>query len=63
MRIIAGEARGVRLATPAGSDVRPTLDRVREAFFSIVGPALPGPCPAAVSWIYTPAPARTALKP
>lgn len=42
MRIIAGEARGVRLATPAGRDVRPTLDRVREAFFSMVGPALPG---------------------
>jgi len=42
MRIIAGEARGVRLAAPAGPEVRPTLDRVREAFFSIVGPALPG---------------------
>ena len=42
MRIIAGEARGVRLATPAGRDIRPTLDRVREAFFSIIGPALPG---------------------
>jgi len=42
MRIIAGEARGVRLATPEGRDIRPTLDRVREAFFSIVGPALPG---------------------
>ena len=41
MRIIAGEARGIRLATPAGRDIRPTLDRVREAFFSIVGPALP----------------------
>ncbi len=42
MRIIAGEARGVRLAAPVGRDIRPTLDRVREAFFSIVGPALPG---------------------
>ncbi len=42
MRIIAGEARGVRLAAPTGKDVRPTLDRVREAFFSIVGPTLPG---------------------
>lgn len=42
MRIIAGEARGVRLAAPTGRDVRPTLDRVREAFFSIVGPGLPG---------------------
>ncbi len=42
MRIIAGEARGVRLATPEGRDIRPTLDRVREACFSIIGPALPG---------------------
>lgn len=42
MRIIAGEARGVRLAAPEGRDVRPTLDRVREAFFSIVGPGLAG---------------------
>jgi 16S rRNA (guanine966-N2)-methyltransferase len=42
MRIIAGTARGVRLAQPKGRDIRPTLDRVREAFFSIIGPALPG---------------------
>lgn len=42
MRIIAGEARGVRLAAPAGREIRPTLDRVREALFSILGPALPG---------------------
>lgn len=42
MRIIAGEARGVRLATPEGRDVRPTLDRVREASFSIIGPGLVG---------------------
>lgn len=42
MRIIAGEARGVRLAAPEGREVRPTLDRVREAFFSIVGPSLAG---------------------
>lgn len=42
MRIIAGEARGVRLAAPERRDVRPTLDRVREAFFSIVGPGLAG---------------------
>jgi len=42
MRIIAGEARGVRLAGPSGREIRPTLDRVREACFSIIGPALPG---------------------
>ena len=32
MRIIAGEARGIRLGTPVGQDIRPTLDRVREAW-------------------------------
>ncbi len=33
-RIVAGEARGRRLAVPAGRDTRPTSDRVREAMFS-----------------------------
>jgi 16S rRNA (guanine966-N2)-methyltransferase len=37
MRVIAGEYRGRRLVTPAGFDVRPTSDRVREALFSILG--------------------------
>lgn len=37
MRIIAGSARGVRLESPAGMDVRPTLDRVRESLFNILG--------------------------
>ena len=38
MRVIAGELKGRRLATPArGADVRPTADRVREALFSILG--------------------------
>ncbi|MFH0810434.1 MAG: 16S rRNA (guanine(966)-N(2))-methyltransferase RsmD [Pseudomonadota bacterium] len=38
MRIIAGVARGRRLATPKGQkDIRPTPDRVREAVFSILG--------------------------
>lgn len=36
MRIIAGSARGMKLKTPRGKDVRPTSDRVREALFSIV---------------------------
>ena len=40
-RVIAGEARGVRLVTPK-SVVRPTLDRVREAVFSILQSRLPG---------------------
>ena len=37
MRVIAGTARGVRLESPSGSKVRPTLDRVRESLFSILG--------------------------
>lgn len=34
MRVIAGSARGRRLHRPAGSRVRPTADRVKEAIFS-----------------------------
>lgn len=37
MRVVAGELRGRRLAAPAGREVRPTSDRVREALFSILG--------------------------
>lgn len=37
LRIVAGEARGRRLAVPKGRRVRPTPDRVREALFSILG--------------------------
>src|SRR5438093_9485227 len=36
VRIIAGEFKGRRLKTPAGDAVRPTGDRVREAWFSIL---------------------------
>jgi 16S rRNA (guanine966-N2)-methyltransferase len=39
LRIVAGEWRGRRIAVPAGP-VRPTADRVREAWMSIVRPAL-----------------------
>ncbi len=42
MRVIAGTARGLRLETPAGIRIRPTLDRVREALFSILTPQLDG---------------------
>lgn len=42
MRVIAGSARGRRLLTPPGDRVRPTLDRVREALFSILAPQIPG---------------------
>lgn len=36
MRVIAGSARGIRLAAPRGMQTRPTADRVREALFSII---------------------------
>jgi 16S rRNA (guanine(966)-N(2))-methyltransferase RsmD len=36
VRVIAGTSRGRRLSAFAGSDVRPTPDRVREALFSIL---------------------------
>lgn len=42
MRVIAGTARGVPIKAPAGRDVRPTLDRVREAVFNILAPRVPG---------------------
>ncbi|MDA8166056.1 MAG: 16S rRNA (guanine(966)-N(2))-methyltransferase RsmD [Desulfobacteraceae bacterium] len=46
MRIIAGTARGRRLAAPARTKgkppIRPTADRAREALFSILGPAVAG---------------------
>ena len=42
MRIVAGQWRGRRIAAPPGKDVRPTLDRVREAWMSIVQPYIVG---------------------
>lgn len=36
MRVITGIARGRRLSTPEGLDVRPTTDKVKEAVFSAV---------------------------
>lgn len=36
MRVITGIARGRRLETLSGDDVRPTTDRVKEAVFSII---------------------------
>jgi 16S rRNA (guanine966-N2)-methyltransferase len=41
MRIVAGRWRGRRISAPAGSLVRPTLDRVREAWMSILQLNLP----------------------
>jgi 16S rRNA (guanine966-N2)-methyltransferase len=42
MRIIAGDWGGRRIQAPPGRQTRPTTDRVREAWMSIVAPALPG---------------------
>lgn len=36
MRVITGEAKGRRLKTLNGDDVRPTAERVKEALFSII---------------------------
>lgn len=41
MRIVAGEWRGRRLKPPADDRVRPTADRVREAWMSIIQNDLP----------------------
>jgi 16S rRNA (guanine(966)-N(2))-methyltransferase RsmD len=42
MRVIAGEAKGARLTVPKGPNVRPTLDRVRESLFNMLGDRVPG---------------------
>lgn len=39
MRVVAGEYGSRRLKAPPGAATRPTADRVREALFSILGPA------------------------
>jgi 16S rRNA (guanine(966)-N(2))-methyltransferase RsmD len=41
MRVIAGTARGIQLKTPEGLQTRPTIDRVKEALFSIIHFDLP----------------------
>ena len=42
MRIVAGEFGGRRLSMPKDTRVRPTADRVREAWMSILADAIPG---------------------
>lgn len=42
MRIVAGQWRGRRIGAPPGRTVRPTLDRVREAWMSILQRDIPG---------------------
>src|SRR5215203_3421265 len=41
MRIVAGAWRGRQIKAPSGDFVRPTGDRVREAWMSIVNASLP----------------------
>lgn len=36
MRVITGSARGRRLLSPEGMDVRPTTDKVKESIFNII---------------------------
>lgn len=42
MRVITGSARGIRLKTLEGLDVRPTTDRVKEGMFSAIHFDIPG---------------------
>ncbi|HOG48175.1 MAG TPA: RsmD family RNA methyltransferase, partial [Anaerolineae bacterium] len=37
MRVIAGSARGIPLASVPGESTRPITDRVKEALFDILG--------------------------
>ncbi len=41
VRVVAGTAGGLRLKTNDSADTRPTLDRVKEAMFSMISPYLP----------------------
>ncbi len=41
MRVITGSARGRRLISPEGFDVRPTTDKVKESLFNIIQFDLP----------------------
>jgi len=42
MRVIAGQAKGTKLTSIKGSQVRPTLDQVKETLFNILGHDLSG---------------------
>ena len=41
MRIISGQARGLKLIAPEGLATRPTTDRVKESMFNIISTRLP----------------------
>jgi 16S rRNA (guanine(966)-N(2))-methyltransferase RsmD len=42
MRVIAGQAKGRKLIAPAGLEIRPTADRMKEALFSAIGEGVCG---------------------
>lgn len=42
LRVIAGQARGMRLKPVPGDSTRPVMDRVKEALFSIIGANIVG---------------------
>jgi len=42
IRVIAGQAGGIKLKTPKGMHTRPTVDRVKESVFNILNPYIPG---------------------
>lgn len=42
MRVIAGVARSMPLAAPAGLDTRPTTDRIKETLFNMLQNEIPG---------------------
>ncbi len=44
MRVISGSARGKKLITSEGLDVRPTLDRVKESVFNMIAFDVPDAC-------------------
>lgn len=42
MRVITGLAKGRKLKTVKGLDVRPTTDRVKQSLFNVIGPRVEG---------------------
>lgn len=44
MRVIAGKARSLKLETPAGTDTRPTTDRIKETLFNMIQFDIQGAC-------------------
>lgn len=40
MRVISGSAKGLKLKSPEGLNIRPTADRIKESLFNIIAPYL-----------------------